>query len=79
MDVVGGLFSLLQLVIDAQIINHDWSDVTGDPGKLGLSLISLFFDLVLLVQHYVLYGNKAVSEEDEEEEHIPQETEPLIA
>lgn len=78
LDVTGGLLSLLQLFIDAQIINHDWSDVTGDPGKLGLSFISLFFDAILLVQHYVLYGNKAVSAEDEQEGGSLQETEPLL-
>ena len=48
LDMTGGLLSLLQLVIDAQIINHDWSGVTGDPGKLGLAFISLFFDVVLM-------------------------------
>jgi cystinosin len=55
LDMTGGVLSFLQLIIDAQIINHDWSDVTGDPGKLGLSLISLFFDVVIIVQHYILY------------------------
>lgn len=58
LDLTGGLLSLIQLVIDAQIINHDWSDVAGDPGKLGLSFISLFFDVVIIVQHYVLYHDR---------------------
>lgn len=34
LDFSGGLLSLLQLVIDAGLINHDWSAVTGDFGKL---------------------------------------------
>jgi cystinosin len=48
LDAGGGLLSLLQLVIDAQILNHDWSKVTGDPGKLGLAFLSLFFDAFLI-------------------------------
>lgn len=48
LDAMGGGLSLVQLFIDAQIINHDWSGVTGDPGKLGLSLISIAFDAVLI-------------------------------
>lgn len=34
LDFSGGVLSLLQLVIDAGLINHDWSGVTGDFGKL---------------------------------------------
>lgn len=34
LDFSGGVLSLLQLVIDAGLIQHDWSGVTGDFGKL---------------------------------------------
>jgi cystinosin len=54
-DFTGGVLSMLQLVLDSAV-GSDWSGVTGNPGKVGLSLISLFFDTVFLVQHYVLYG-----------------------
>lgn len=64
LDLTGGLLSLLQLMIDAQLINHDWSDVTGDPGKLGLSLFSIVFDVIIMVQHYFLYGSRAVEGEE---------------
>ncbi|PWN90037.1 hypothetical protein FA10DRAFT_240597 [Acaromyces ingoldii] len=63
LDFTGGILSLLQLALDAQIINHDWSGVWGDAGKLGLSLLSLFFDVALLIQHYTLYGDVEVTEE----------------
>ncbi len=33
--------------------------VTGDPVKLGLGAVSLVFDGVMMVQHYILYGPKA--------------------
>lgn len=48
LDFAGGLLSLMQLFIDAQIINHDWNGVKGDPGKLGLAFISIIFDVILL-------------------------------
>ncbi|UZJ51203.1 hypothetical protein CBS101457_000523 [Exobasidium rhododendri] len=76
LDGAGGLLSLLQLFIDAQIINHDWSGVTGDLGKLGLSFISIFFDSLLMFQHYVLYGNQIV--EGEEEDVLGEERQPLL-
>ena len=62
LDVVGGVLSIAQLVIDSSLQN-DWSGITGNPGKLGLGNVSIFFDIVFMVQHYILYtGNKV--EED---------------
>ncbi|KAH9838203.1 cystinosin [Teratosphaeria destructans] len=55
LDFWGGILSLLQLVIDAAL-QDDWSGLTGNPGKLGLANISLVFDVVFMLQHYVLYG-----------------------
>ncbi|GAA5933958.1 hypothetical protein JCM1841_002545 [Sporobolomyces salmonicolor] len=54
LDLTGGTLSLAQLVLDAWI-DADWRAITGNPGKLGLSLLSLSFDLVFVVQHFVLY------------------------
>ena len=53
-DITGSVLSLLQLVIDASF-QGDWSGITGNPVKLGLAQVSLFFDLIFLAQHYVLY------------------------
>jgi cystinosin len=81
LDVAGGILSLLQLFIDAQLINHDWSGVTGNRGKLGLSFISIFFDGLLMFQHYVLYGNRIVEGEEEaeaEDEALEDERQPLL-
>mmetsp|Transcript_12278 Transcript_12278/g.21910 ORF Transcript_12278/g.21910 Transcript_12278/m.21910 type:complete len:324 (+) Transcript_12278:141-1112(+) len=69
LDFTGGFLSLIQLFIDASLEN-DWSSVFGDPVKLGLSLLSLSFDMIFILQQYVFYGNGAsadfedVSEED---------------
>ena len=46
---------MLQLVIDSALQN-DWSGLTGNPVKLGLANISLLFDIVFILQHFVLYG-----------------------
>ncbi|GAA6019680.1 hypothetical protein JCM11491_004880 [Sporobolomyces phaffii] len=54
LDIIGGTLSLAQLVLDSWIAS-DWRGVTGNPAKLGLSLLSLGFDLIFVVQHYVLY------------------------
>jgi len=54
LDISGGGLSLLQLVLDSADLK-DWSGMTGNLAKLGLSFVTIFFDTVFLVQHYVLY------------------------
>lgn len=62
LDVIGGVLSVAQLVIDSSL-QSDWSGITGNPVKLGLGNVSIVFDVVFMVQHYILYrGNKV--EED---------------
>jgi len=67
-DLVGGILSLLQLVIDASF-QGDWSGITGNSLKFGLSYISIAFDLIFITQHYILYhGQLDESIEATEEE-----------
>lgn len=54
LDASGGILSLAQLFIDSSL-NHDWSGVTGNPIKFGLGSISLVYDALFCVQHFVLY------------------------
>ena len=54
LDFSGGILSLLQLLLDTAF-DADWSAVTGNPTKLMLGNITLFFDAVFFVQHYILY------------------------
>ena len=56
MDLIGGVLSISQLVIDSSLQN-DWSGLAGNPVKFGLGNISVAFDLVFMVQHYGLYRN----------------------
>ena len=44
LDLTGGLFSFIQLAMDSWNINN-WDGITGNPAKLGISLISIFFDV----------------------------------
>jgi cystinosin len=53
-DLTGGVLSILQLVIDSSL-QADWSGITGNSVKLGLGNVSIFFDLIFIMQHYFLY------------------------
>lgn len=54
LDLAGGILSLLQLVLDSSLQN-DWSGITGNPVKLLLGNVTIIFDLIFVVQHYILY------------------------
>ena len=73
-DVTGGVLSIVQLVIDSSL-QADWSGLTGNPVKLGLGNVSIFFDLIFITQHYFLYANP---EQLKPEEHEDGAREPLL-
>ncbi|RNA17603.1 cystinosin-like isoform X1 [Brachionus plicatilis] len=54
LDFTGGSLSLLQMFLLAFNYN-DWTSIFGSPTKLGLGLLSIFFDFIFIFQHYVLY------------------------
>jgi len=54
LDFAGGLLSLVQLIMDA-VAMDDFSAITGNFIKFGLGLVSILFDIIFIVQHYVLY------------------------
>ncbi|GAA5823364.1 hypothetical protein JCM5353_008250 [Sporobolomyces roseus] len=60
LDLTGGTLSLAQLVLDSWI-SHDWNGITGNPGKLGLSVLTLGFDFIFILQHFVLYRHSTSS------------------
>jgi cystinosin len=60
LDFTGGLFSLLQLILEAV-----FDDRTGiNPVKLLLSAIGIIYDILFLLQHYVLYPERNSQEDD---------------
>jgi len=54
LDMTGGTLSLVQEFIDLA----DGKTTTLNPAKTGLGIVTIFYDSVLLYQHYVLYGDK---------------------
>eukprot|EP00931_Biecheleriopsis_adriatica_P003538 TRINITY_DN105339_c0_g1_i1.p1 TRINITY_DN105339_c0_g1~~TRINITY_DN105339_c0_g1_i1.p1 ORF type:complete len:306 (+),score=47.34 TRINITY_DN105339_c0_g1_i1:25-918(+) len=58
LDLSGGFLSVAQLILDAGL-SGDWSAISGDPAKFMLGNVSVFFDVIFIVQHYCLYGPKA--------------------
>jgi cystinosin len=54
LDFTGGILSDTQLVLDCVDMN-DFSGITGNLAKFGLGFVSIFFDIIFLVQHYILF------------------------
>jgi cystinosin len=73
LDFVGGILSVLQLGIDSYL-QGDWSGLTGNPVKLALGNVSMFFDVIFIVQHYLLYPNKHTKSLEREEESLLDES-----
>lgn len=69
LDFIGGILSFLQLIIDSALqadwsglygeppsrlsARSSTNQYAGNPVKLGLSNISLFFDIIFITQHYM--------------------------
>ncbi|KAF9155078.1 hypothetical protein DFQ26_009852 [Actinomortierella ambigua] len=66
LDLTGGVLSIGQLVLDAWI-SGDWTGISGDPVKFGLGFLSIAFDLIFVVQHFLLYPSR-----DDFYRHLPQ-------
>jgi cystinosin len=68
LDFAGGWLSLGQQVIDSALQN-DWSGISGNPVKFALGNITIIFDIIFFLQHYVFYRHPAKSVEEEEDWH----------
>jgi cystinosin len=59
---------MVQLLLDSYGSGGGWEGVAtslaDNPGKLGLAGVSLFFDAVFILQHYVFYGPVSLSWQD---------------
>ncbi|XP_050230948.1 cystinosin homolog [Mercurialis annua] len=59
LDFVGGLTNYAQMATQS-IDQHSWVNFYGNIGKTLLSLVSIFFDILFMIQHYILYpANKS--------------------
>ncbi len=61
LDFTGGSLSIIQLIGDSFAQDGSWTGVLGNPAKLGLGLVSICFDVVFIVQHYILYRSRPAS------------------
>ncbi|WJX81310.1 hypothetical protein P8452_64209 [Trifolium repens] len=60
LDFSGGIANYGQMVV--QSVDQDsWINFYGNIGKVLLSLVSVFFDIIFIFQHYVLYSAKKSS------------------
>ncbi|KAA8643552.1 putative L-cystine transporter [Aspergillus tanneri] len=75
LDLFGGVLSLVQLVLDSSFQN-DWSGITGNPVKFLLSNVTILFDLVFVVQHYILYADP---DEGKDRRRNPNLVSPLLS
>ncbi|XP_045818111.1 cystinosin homolog [Trifolium pratense] len=60
LDFLGGLANYAQMVTQS-IDQNSWVNFSGNLGKVLLSLVCMFFDLLFMFQHYVLYPSKKTS------------------
>ena len=69
LDFSGGLLSDLQLILDCWNLG-DWGGITGNLAKFFLGFVSIVFDIIFMLQHYVLYPHRttAVPTADPDEE-----------
>ncbi|KEG08328.1 putative cystinosin [Trypanosoma grayi] len=80
LDFTGGFLSIAQQLMDSWVTGN-WTGMTGNPVKFALGSVSMIYDVVFFVQHFVLYreNNKAfamppVLRAEEEEEAVERES-----
>ncbi|PWA60965.1 PQ-loop repeat family protein / transmembrane family protein [Artemisia annua] len=54
LDLLGGVANYGQMAVQS-IDQHSWVNFYGNIGKTLLSLVSIFFDILFILQHYVIY------------------------
>ncbi|XP_028772435.1 cystinosin homolog [Neltuma alba] len=57
LDFSGGVFNYSQMAVQS-IDQGSWMNFIGNVGKVLISLVTIFYDLVFMLQHYALYPRK---------------------
>ncbi|KAJ8749876.1 hypothetical protein K2173_013791 [Erythroxylum novogranatense] len=57
LDFFGGMTNYAQMAVQS-IDQNSWINFYGNIGKAMISLLSIFFDVLFMVQHYILYPAK---------------------
>lgn len=63
-DLIGGILSLIQMVLLA-INYNDWSSLFGSITKLVIGIVAIGFDLIFMIQHYILYRKSSEQQSDD--------------
>jgi cystinosin len=58
LDFTGGSLSIIQMFLLSYNFD-DYGSIFGSPTKFGLGFFSVIFDVVFIVQHYVLYRHNS--------------------
>jgi cystinosin len=69
LDFAGGALSDMQLIGDCMELN-DWSGLTGNLAKFFLGFVSIVFDTIILLQHYVLYPDTTATSSVNDAEEV---------
>ncbi|GJQ70985.1 putative L-cystine transmembrane transporter [Trypoxylus dichotomus] len=56
-DVTGGIFSISQMFLNAYNLDQ-WKSLIENPTKFWLGVVSILFDIIFIVQHYILYRGR---------------------
>jgi len=73
LDFTGGFMSIVQMFLIAANYD-DYNSVLTDPTKLGLGLLSMFFNIFFFAQHFCLYRGNEIQSADSKREEDQQET-----
>ncbi|XP_061376225.1 cystinosin homolog [Gastrolobium bilobum] len=66
LDFSGGVFNYSQMAVQS-IDQGSWVNFYGNIGKVLISLVTIFYDSILMLQHYVLYPEKKGTSKNSEE------------
>lgn len=61
LDFTGGSMDIVQMILQGANTN-DWTGFYGNPVKFFLGLVSMIFDIIFMIQHYILYRHSEVSD-----------------
>ena len=79
LDFTGGILSVLQMFLLSTNYN-DWSSIFGSPTKFGLGVFSILFDVLFMVQHYILYRtNSLTAGQTNQSTNDDNEQEPILS
>lgn len=72
LDFLGGFFSIAQLFLDAFMSGHNMDGIKGYLTKFFLGVISIFFDIIFILQHYIWFPDSLGPHISSHEHFVPE-------